>query len=173
MRLKTSMIVVIVLLAVCSSAFAYPNEQDGFRGMVWGTQLGPIKEQFIFSHNDDSYGGIEVYTKKNDVMEIGSAKLSKIEYAFWRGRLQSVTVVTDGYSNWAGILQATTAKFGNGYKQNRYIEKYFWGGKTTTILLKLNEVSNNARLYMSSVVIGNEMDAWERSQAGKGAATGF
>ena len=58
------------------------SEPDGFRGIKWGTDISTLKDmEYLFT--DPSYGGIEVYRKKNDNLRIGGVRLKTIIYGFW------------------------------------------------------------------------------------------
>src|SRR5713101_2322558 len=84
----------IVLLPVIS--FAFENEPHGFRGIGWWTSISKLKSVMEHERTDPSYGGIEMYTRKGDEPQIGSANLKSIEYGFWRGKFTSVIITTKG-----------------------------------------------------------------------------
>ena len=62
------------------------------------------------------YGGLEIYTKKEEELFIGSAKLKRIEYAFWKGKLVEVLIRTKGLVNFQCLKDAVFEKFGEGHR---------------------------------------------------------
>lgn len=162
---------VVVLTSTCkfSVTHAYVNEPDGFRDVVWGMSVSDMKGQLDMKGQTKDYGGMQVYTRASDSLEIGTATVRNIEYAFWRGRLYSVTINYSGYDNSAALYQALKYKFGAAHRPNRYMEKYVWyDGVTTHIYLDYSEVSNKGGVVFMSKRINDEMDAWLKS-SNKGA----
>lgn len=152
-----------------------------FRGIKWGTNISTLDDMEYYA-TDPSYGGIKIYTRNNDDLHIGGAKIKRIEYKFWRGEFCSVVIYTEGYVNYSGLKEATFKKFGRGYQSNEYIERYFWHdssvspwpqGKKTNMLLKYNEISEDGSLYISSKDIAKQMEAYEKQKAKEGAEKGF
>lgn len=166
---------VLFLFFCCfpSLSYAFANEPDGFRGLVWGQSFDSVKDQMVYSHKDASFGGTDIYTRVNDELIIGSAKLQKIEYAFWQGKLMSANIDVIGSNNWAGLRDATFQRFGTGNQNNRYIEKYYWAGNTTKMLLSYNEIAKTGFLYIVSTDVSDEAKAWEKKKAQEGAQRGF
>ncbi len=148
------------------------SEPDGFRGIKWGTDISTLKDMEYF-RTDSSYGGIKKYTRKNDDLHIGGAKLEIIEYGFWREKFCVVLVITQGYTNWAGLSEAVFEKYGKGYQDNEYIEKYIWSGSVTVMMLTYNEISGEGTLLMRSEEIYKQQKAYKKQKAKEGAEKGF
>jgi len=148
------------------------TEPDGFRGIKWGTHISTLKGM-EYVRTDPSFGGIKMYRRIGDVLQIGGAKLKKIEYCFWRGRFYSVFVYTSGDVNWLGLKEAVFEKFGKGYQPNEFIERYVWGGTRTGMMLEYNEISEIGRLWMFSIEIDKEIEAYRKQKAKEGAEKGF
>ena len=64
-------------------------------------------------------------------------------------------------------------KFGRGGQNNRYIEKYFWSGKITGMLLEYNEVLEKGKLYMGSEKITKQLEIYRKQKAKEGAEKEF
>lgn len=169
--MKKNVLAIVVLALVVLVASAYKNEPPGFRGHTWGTAVpegwGPVV------HTDPSYGGIDYYEAPQEDLKLGCAQLVSVRYGFWQGKLFDAMVVFEGYTNFSCVKGALTEKFGNGFQPNEFIEKYLWFGKVTTIFLKYNEISKLGSMSMSSKVISNQQEVWEKAQAKKGATDGF
>lgn len=172
-RLLMIFIIILLLMANSLICTAYPNEQDSFRGLQWGTELSSINDSMNYLRTDDSYGGCDIYTRDNEDLTLGSAKLTNIEYSFWQGKLNGVFINVSGIENWYGLYNATVQKFGEGFKTNSYRESYLWDGKITVINAKYNEFLHKGFVYMYSKNIADEQETWERQKASEGAKSGF
>lgn len=164
------MMMVALSFTLLSDAFA---EADGFRGIKWGTEFSSIKDSMTYIRTDPSYGGIKVYSRKDDDLKIGGAELESIEYSFWQDKFCNVFITVKDSVNFSSLKDATFKKFGAGGKPNRFMEKYVWGGKITGMLLEYNEFSKKGKLYMFSLEINKEQRRFEAERAKKGAETGF
>jgi hypothetical protein len=165
------LVVLILLLSVSCVVSAGPmlNEPDGFRDLTWGTEFSTVENAMTYLRTDESYGGIKFYTRQTDNLTIGAAKLEMIQYGFWQGRFCDVWIYADGYSNWAGVHEALTTRFGQGYKSNRYIEDYLWYGDKTSITSEYNKTLAKGRFHFSSEVISKQQEAWSTQKAKEGA----
>ena len=166
-------ILVIGLCGNLNSANYKPgSEPDGFRGIKWGTDISTLKDMEYLGI-DPSYGGMKKYTRKNEDLHLGGAKLEIIGYGFWRGKFCGVQILTKGSTNWRGLRDAVFEKFGRGYQSNEYIEYYIWGGDITGMSLKYNEISKEGKLFMSSKEINRQQKAYKKQKAKEGAEKGF
>jgi hypothetical protein len=172
-------IVTSLLFLLCSMIFgqsvyarSFQNEPDGFRGIKWGTDIKEVNN-LVYIDTDPSYGGVKKYERKGDEYTIGAAQLNSIIYCFWNDKLMSVTVTFENFVNYNSVKEATTEKFGRGFKHNRYMEEFAWLGDRTTIMLKYNEISKKGSLYMSSVEMVEQATALNKKKAKEGAQKGF
>ena len=148
------------------------SEPDGFRGIKWGTDISTLSDM-EYLETDPSFGGTKRYTRKNESLHLGGAKLKIIKYGFWRGKFCNVYVITEGYINWTGLKETVFEKFGSGYQDNEYIEYYIWGGDITGMSLEYNEISGRGKLLVFSKEILKQQKAYEKEKAKEGAETGF
>ena len=155
-----------------SSKFKPGSEPDGFRDIKWETDLSTLEDMEYF-WTDPSYGGIKFYIREKDDLHIGETELTSIQYGFWKQKFSDVKVYTKGYVNWSGLKDAVFEKFGKGYQSNEFIERYFWFGDITDIILEYNEVSEIGSLWMSSRKIAEQQKAYDKQKAKEGAETGF
>lgn len=156
----------------CLDNFRSGSEPDGFRGVLWGTNISELKDMAVVK-TDPSYGGTHVYRRKSDVMNIGDAQLESVEYRFWRGKFFSALVSTRGFSNWSALKDACFENFGEGAQPNVYIDSYVWDGNVTTAMLKYNEITKEGFLYLFSKKISHEQELYELEKAKEGAERGF
>jgi hypothetical protein len=105
---------------------------------------------------DPSYGGIEIYTRKGDELKFGDAKLSGIQYGFWKGKLADARITVKGKENWHALMNSAFAKYGKGNQADPNIEKYAWFGPVTAIGLEYIDDSQTGLLYIVSTEISKE-----------------
>lgn len=169
--MKKLLIVSFFIFIISSTtALAYPNDPTGFRAFSWGETLDQYKDQLTLDHTEDINGGVDFYSRTNDEMVIGAAKLSKVLYGFWQGKLAMVTISTPNPDE---LLSVFTVKFGTGIQANEFIPSYFWDGTNAIIFFKKDEIDNTAFVMMVSKNVKNQMDTWSRNQSKEGANKGF
>lgn len=103
-----------------------------------------------------------MYRRTGESKKIGTASASDIQYAFYKGRLAGVCIMTKGYGNSQAILKAFQALYGEGKKENPAVEKYIWGAEKTLMTYEQNSVTNDAMIYMYSFPV---MDAKAADEA--------
>ena len=166
----------ILVIGLCgnlnSAEFKPGSEPDEFRGIKWGTDISTLSDMEYYVTNP-SYGGVKIYTRKNEGLHLGAAKLEGIYYYFWRGKFCIVVIDTKGSINWTSLKEAVFEKFGWGSQPNEYIEKYFWWSDITGMNLKYNEVSEKGELFMFSEKINKQQKAYNKQKAKEGAGEGF
>lgn len=159
----------------------YKNEPDGFRDIKWGTSLlfgdfqrltdDKLKTDDTI-YNLSSYdeclhfdGSAQVlYTKKDDKLMFGDAKISSIRYSTCRSHLYRVIIYGDDYNSFNTIKEGLIYKFGppsqeenpvtaENYKSlehREFHERYSWKGLKTNISLSYWHVPLRKRLRMPS-----------------------
>ena len=138
-------ILVIVFSAQAFSEQAYQNEPNGFRDYKWGYELSKIKDRLKYAKTtytmDDKSTATDWYVKEGDILKIGSANVSSIEYGFWRGKLTEVNIDYEGDDNFIAVKETAFGNYGNTEYVNkyyllkdtgdpilRYVSRYEWGG---------------------------------------------
>jgi hypothetical protein len=71
-----------------SGSVAVLDERYGFRDLKFEQSIKATKDMVLLE--DD--GDMKFYTRKGDPLEVGGAKLKKIEYAFYKGKLANITL---------------------------------------------------------------------------------
>jgi hypothetical protein len=89
-------LLILIKTPLCT---AYFNEPDDFRGIKWGTELESIQDEFVFNSKSAASDDILFYTRKGDVLKLGSAQLDFIKYAFFEGKLVWVWITFHGIDN--------------------------------------------------------------------------
>ena len=170
--MKKIFIILLLLTSCASGGTTFKNEPDGFRGLLWGMNVKDARD-LNYVNTDPRYGGIKMYTRAGDAMTIGSAKIEKIVYQFWRDRLCSVTIAVHGLDNWSGLQSATFDQFGPGSQTGLEPESYSWTGAKTSIMIQYDEGRQTGELWIGSKALAKEMQLYEKNKASHGASNGF
>jgi hypothetical protein len=138
-----SLIITIpTLSSILFAQFKPDSEPNGFREIEWGTNISKIKG--LEPVGTSSFGGgMKSFKKKDDVMQIGEAKLESIRYDFLIDRFLGVEIRAKGDKNFAALRESCFAKFGPGKATPEQPDEfmYSWNGKKTTMKLIYNTTS--------------------------------
>ncbi len=164
-------ILIVFAFAVLMPIYCYSfqNEPDGFRGIKWETDITTLPNM---TYVGDGLG-LKLYKKSNEEMKLGSAKIDTLLYTFWRGKLSGVLIQVEGLQNCNALRDVVFERFGEGVKENQYIEDYYWSGKITFIDLQVNKTTGLGNLTMFSQKMADQKKAAEKQDAKEGAAKGF
>ena len=153
---------VLALVLIPTASLAFQNEQDGFRGIPWGTSRAATEGMFPVKSIDPQN---TVCQRKGDGLKIGAAELESISYMYWEDQLWAVFIRSSGYQNSTRLKEALSAQFGPGKQTNPLIERYIWLGAVTNIVYTWNPYSKDATLTFFSVQIGAERKAGREKDA--------
>ena len=155
-----------------SSGAVIPTEpchalrKDGFCDLQWGCMVSGVdgleKRQTISDLDD-----VVEYIRPKDFLKIGDAALQSVIYAFWRDQLYTVTIWTNGYSNYTALRDAVIKEFGPGIQNDPAREMYLWSDALSDIMLQYIQDSRYGMLWLRS----KEMDHQCRSSQLKGPAS--
>lgn len=141
----------IFLLATIASSnplLAFENEPNGFRGIKWGTDISTLKD--LKHIRDDHEGSVKYYKKEGEELKIGEAELESIEYGFWRGKLATVTVHTEGVFNYDKLITACKTKFGEPEQPDKKEATFVWRGKVTKMALGHDDSFNGSLIFFAT-----------------------
>lgn len=136
----------------------------GFRDLKFGTPLTEISGMTFVGEGPD---GGQHYARDSDNLTLGAAKLVGILYSFHEGKLTSVSLKASGLYNSQALREALQAAYGDGRKENRYLEHYQWWGERSYATSKMNSVTKE-----TLAVIYDQVALEQRLQARKAAAAG-
>jgi hypothetical protein len=140
--------------------------KDGFWDLQWGRKVSSIdglKKKQTVSDLDD----VVEYIRPKDVLRIGDTALVSVNYAFWRDQLYTVTLWTEGYSNFTALRAAAFKKFGPGIRNDSTRERYLWFDALSDIMLDYIQDGRYGMLWLRS----KELDHLCRSSQLKGHAS--
>lgn len=123
--------------------FAFQNEPKEFRGIKWGSSAEVQKDLLL--HKKD--GGVSIYTRKNDKMQIGEVDgIKNIYYFFFNNKFYKVTInlqekdslknyarLTEIFENLYGIPSKREDQKGDFFVNKPIIINRSWQGKMVNV----------------------------------------
>ncbi len=180
--------------SVFAQSFKFGSEPNGFRNVIWGTDLPTLSGMEYYktsttggSYSEEQWGSeihLDIYWKVGDELRIEGVEVERIEYGFWRRKFCEVTMTAKGFKNWASLKEAILGKFGEGKAAKFFkpasgfggageegfgqMEWHIWLGKITEIELLYDESSQIGKLWMGSTVLREQaFKEAEKEQRGK------
>jgi len=172
--MRKKLAVLLFLTLISSSAFVHPEnfkpgaEPEGFRGIKWGTPISVLENM----NQVWEEGDLKYYERKGDVLEIGGARLNRILYLFWQGKLMEVRAsilksydnAQDELANFKILREICFRKFGKRQKSVLGKKEYSWFGDKTWIRLA-NDEPGFLRLTLGSTQLSGQKRAYEEQKA--------
>jgi hypothetical protein len=153
-------------LAVVPTEPCVALRKDGFCDLQWGREAASVdgleKKQTI-----SELDNVVEYVRPTVPLTIGGAVLESVTYAFWRDQLYTVTVWTEGYSNFTAMRDAVIKEFGPGIRNDSTRDKYLWSDALSDIMLNYTEEGRYGMLWLRS----REIDRLCKSSQLKGHAS--
>ena len=109
--------------------------KDGFGDLKWATRLSHVKGLEI-KQTDSGLKDVIEYVRPQDALKLGDATLQSVVYAFWRDKLYTVTIWTQGQENYDALRDTVFNQFGKGTRIDGSSEKYLWSDAATDVMLK-------------------------------------
>jgi hypothetical protein len=123
--------------------------KDGFCDLQWGRKLASVdglqKKQTI-----SDLDGVVEYIRPSDPTNIENANLKSVIYAFWREQLYTVTIWTEGRSNYTALREAVFKLFGPGIRSDATRERYLWSNDLSDIMLDYTKDGQYGMLWLRS-----------------------
>ncbi|MGD9112158.1 MAG: hypothetical protein PVI77_07390 [Desulfobacterales bacterium] len=123
--------------------------KDGFRDLRWGVNVSTVsglQKRAVETGLDD----VIEYDRPSDPLKIGNVELFSIIYAFWKDELYTVTIWTQGQSNYMQLRDRVFAQYGQGYRCQQYPERYLWSEGLTDMMLRYDETHQQGALWLRS-----------------------
>ena len=94
-RVVISIFGIFLLLSssVLAGDFEPGSEPEGFRGIVWGTEIGDLSG-FTLIRREPRFGGMDVYSREGEKLSAWGAPVGAIEYFFRKGKFYRGSVLT-------------------------------------------------------------------------------
>jgi hypothetical protein len=139
--------------------FKPSSEPHGFRGIEWGRDISTLKDITYHSTESISTKGLvqKLYTRKNEVLKIGTAQIQSIHYYFWKRKLYSVQINVKGLNNYNRLKAYCFKKYGKLPPDTILGYFYDWIGNITTARLGYNPRFKSGSLELTSVIIQKDV----------------
>lgn len=171
--MKQVVLVILFLTMLVTSSFS--EEKGDFRGLKWGTSISEIqKVKKLQQIKDESLGNEEkIFIIKGDSLVIGSSKLEKIEYNFWKDKLFSVSIFTKGSSNFNNLKESAFTKFQEWQQRDRYKEYWIHEGDPTIASISYNNISGEGYMFIVSKDLYYQKHYEDKERAKEGGQKDF
>lgn len=170
--IATVVALICALLIFTNNSSAAQALRDGFRDVKWGDPLEKHPELYAVSIE----GNFVNFSKKDDPLNIGEAKLKTITYLFYNSKANGVFITFEEERNFTELKAALIERYGTPLQSNSYIEQYSWlpPSLSSGVAMSLNfsKISNNGFFLMSKMGVLSEIEADEKQRA-KDAAKDF
>lgn len=164
MRRIAVVAILLMLLASSGMAFAFQNEPRGFRGLRWGQRRTP--DMVLIDENPNA----KVYTRPDDDLTLGGAKLGRIGYIFldqgYRQSFMAVCLQFNDKENYNILVNVCRKRFGKPDKKVLY--ELLWVGNKGAVQLDYNAFSQKGHLIMSDRRLTGIYDPAKGKEAEKG-----
>lgn len=138
----------------------FPNEK--FSDLRWETKISAIKN-LEKVQDPEGQEGVAEYLLKKENLKFGKATLSSIHYAFWRDRLYTVTIRTEGGSNYTALRDEVYRLFGEGHRIDHSFERYLWTDAPSDMMLQYSKDDQQGLLWLRSRKIDRQLKLSEIS----------
>jgi len=122
---------------------------DGLADMKLGSRLADASGLEI-KQTDSGLKDVIEYVRPSDSLILGDAILKSVIYAFWRDRLYTVSIWTQGRENYNALCDLVFDHFGKGARIDGSSEKYLWSDSNTDIMLEYTSDDQYGLLWMRS-----------------------
>ena len=159
-----------VVFALPWNLYAFNNEPNSFRGIEWSTHISKLANMERIEVEVEENDGLVLYERNNDKMSIGNAGLNRIFYGFYKKRFYFVYIPFRSASSFNGVKSALFQLYGEGYRPNSYMDKYYWFGSSVNVSLKYSDISEEGHLAYYYTPIAEEMAQDMKKAASSGAS---
>lgn len=110
-------------------SLAYLDGRYRFRDLQFEQSIETCKGMVLI----EDAGDLKFYSRKDDTLEQGGARLKLIEYGFYKGKFATVVMTAAGEADAAPLLKSLEADYGPGQKSPRNPSKLYWFGKKVLV----------------------------------------
>jgi len=121
--------------------------KDGLADMRLGSRLADASGLEI-KQTDSGLKDVIEYVRPGDSLILGDAVLRSVIYAFWRDRLYTVSIWTQGRENYNALRDSVFNYFGKGARIDGTSERYLWSDSNTDVMLEYTNDDQYGLLWM-------------------------
>lgn len=121
------------------------DQQNGFLDVLLGDSLTHFKDL----KRTGSYMKKDKYAKDKEVTTYADVGLKNVYYLFYKGRLHSIQIKTEGEKNSHAFLDVLRMFYGDG-EQDAMAPNFEWNGKKVRLTYEENLFTKNAEVFFIS-----------------------
>lgn len=150
-KFKRIILSILIVLLIPNFSYSFSNEPNNFNGIKWGEDIKRLENMNIFEISENKKQCF--YTRLNEKLQIGDAKITKITYAFHKGKYYGSIVSFSENENFLKLKQFMLEKYGNGtYDPNNPVlingeSVISWGGTDISLGISYDEKSQTGSLH--------------------------
>jgi hypothetical protein len=157
--LLRSSIFILVLILTQPASGSFQNEPDDFRGIKWGKESYELQGFTKVS----TQGSLDYYTKNNEEMTIGDARLEMVIYVFYENKFCGAVLNFKSPPNFKILKTMLFDRYGKGRQPNKYAEQYRWSGKKVIVTLEYDDITQKGKIkYFYMPIYSNKQKADQR-----------
>jgi hypothetical protein len=122
---------------------------NAFRGLSWADRLADIAGMQPME-TQTGLDDVREYVRPGDALKLGQALLSSIVYAFWRERLYTISIWTQGLSNYTALRRELFARYGDKMLARKAREACYWSVGPTDMMLEYLDEGQFGLFWMRS-----------------------
>jgi hypothetical protein len=121
--------------------------KDGFRDLKFGD---PPTSSMVLK---DDAGEKKYYTRPEDDLSIGGARVDQLIYGFSKNRLSTILIRTKGLSNSRALLEVLRQTYGPGMQPDPSLPRYSWRGRQVSVSYNESAVTHDADTWLHHVPV--------------------
>jgi hypothetical protein len=137
---------------------------NGFRGVKFGTEQAKFPGLVL----SDDQGSLKLYTKKDDDLLIGPAKLTGVIYEFFEGKFFGAVLTTGTKSETSELMALAVAAFGEGEQIDP--DNTVWEGKTAFAHFSENPATGEGTLTLGHRELAKKTMDYEQKMIEEGVS---
>ena len=148
----------------------FKNEPDGFRDIKWGSPFSSHAKKMMPTRSDKY---VKCYSRKEDKLAIGNARLAYIDYCYWRDQFYMVILESRDVRELMGAFQEKFGDDNNCIDTGRFSSECNWNGDITDIRLTCSSLGKeNCKAVLWSHAMAYKVEE-DKRKAAEGAAKDF
>jgi hypothetical protein len=122
---------------------------NAFRGLSCGDRLADIVGMQDMQ-TQTGLDNVREYVRPSDALKLGQAQLSSIVYAFWGERLYTISIWTQGFSNYTALRRELFERYGDKMLARKSREACYWFISPTDMMLEYWDEGQFGLFWMRS-----------------------
>jgi hypothetical protein len=153
--MKTGISFLMSALILLTSGIAGVQSAETFRGIPWGTD----KKEITDLVEGPKKGEVETFTR-GEQKRVGEIPVETIYYLFYKGKFGAAMIIFQGASNFSGLKDSLSQKYGPSKTADPLREEYSWDLEDLTIFFEYLPAQNKGSInyFFKPVVQQREED---------------